>query len=137
MFRNFCKQIWCLIFPPETFLFTFSWKLYSLASPLSPHLSAHHIYKVYSGVCLQTGDGKYTFIHAMRLTVLGSKDNRLYVDLNLDQGNFLCLIDWKFLLPLSFKRFIGLKNYGLISSFFTKLKGKVRISMGFQSTDRS
>ena len=73
---------------------------------------------------MQTGDGKYTFIHAMRLTVLGSKDNRLYVDLNLDQGNFLCLIDWKFLLPLSFKRFIGLKNYGLISSFFTKIERK-------------
>ena len=73
---------------------------------------------------MQTGDGKYTFIHAMRLTVLGSKDNRLYVDLDLDQGNFLCLIDWKFLLPLSFKRFIGLKNYGLISSFFTKIERK-------------
>ena len=35
------------------------------------------------------------FIHAAHC-IMWSKDNRLYVDLDLDQGNFLCLIDWKF-----------------------------------------
>ena len=107
-------------------------------SPLSPLVSTSYLQSLLRSVFADLW-WKYTFrfYPCGALTVLGSKDNRLYVDLDLDQGNFLCLIDWKFLLPLSFKRFIGLKNYGLISSFFTKLKGKVRISMGFQSTDRS
>ena len=44
-------------------------------------------------------------------------------------------------LPLSFKRFIGLKNYGLIFSFSTKKKSKSKCLYTsldfFQSTDRS
>ena len=88
----------CLIFLSETFLFTFlqnctSWVPGSV--PSLPHLSGHHIYKVYR-VCLQTGNGKYSFRFYPRGFLVESKNNRLNVYLDLDQGNFLCLIDWKF-----------------------------------------
>ena len=63
--------------------------------PSLPHLSGHHIYKVYQ-VCLQTGNGKWSYRFYPK-----SKDKRLHVD--IDQGNFLCLIDWKFHFRFLFK----------------------------------
>ena len=84
----------------------FSSKLYSLASraagfPSLPHLSGHHIYKVYQ-VCLQTGNGKWSYRFYPK-----SKDKRLHVD--IDQGNFLCLIDWKFHFRFLFKDLLDWK----------------------------
>ena len=99
MFRNFLEADMMSHLSTWNFPVCFFFKtvLPGFYIPSPPYLSAHHIYKVYwVSVCrLGMENILLYFIHAAHC-IMGSKDNRLYVDLDLDQGNFLCLIDWKF-----------------------------------------